>query len=256
MHSALIGHTGFVGGNLVRQHRFERCYNSRNIETIAGQDFDLLVCAGAPAAKWQANRFPDEDRACLGRLMTCLEQTRARRAILISTVDVFGAAAGVDEDSEPTGATPYGQHRLELEHFMSRLFPTLVVRLPGLFGPGLKKNAVYDLLHQNEVHKIDRRAVYQFYNLERLWSDICTAQRGGVSLVHFATEPVSMGDVARAAFGMELTGEPMAVPPRYDLRTRYDKLFGGAGGYLCSRQEVLEDLRAFVSVERGRRQCA
>ncbi len=256
MRSALIGHSGFVGSNLLRQERFSECFNSRNIEAIAGQRFDLLVCAGAPAAKWQANRFPNEDRTCLARLMRSLEGATASYAILISTVDVFGAPNGVNEDTPPTHATPYGVHRLELERFVSQKFSTLVVRLPGLFGMGLKKNAIYDLLHQNEVHKIDRRAEYQFYNLERLWSDICTARQAGLSLVHFATEPVSMAEVGRVAFGVELVNEPLAVAPRYDFQSRHDKLFGGKRGYLCSRQEVLAGLRGFVQSQRGLRQCA
>ncbi len=44
---ALIGHTGFVGGNLLRQHGFGACFNTSNIETIGGRDFDALVFSGA-----------------------------------------------------------------------------------------------------------------------------------------------------------------------------------------------------------------
>ena len=56
----------------------------------------------------------------------------------------------------------------------------LVVRLPGLFGAGLKKNVVFDLLHDNDVHKIDSRGVFQFYNLDRLWRDVQIAVPRGI----------------------------------------------------------------------------
>ena len=68
MADALIGYTGFVGSNLLRQRAFDATYNSKNIGDIAGREFELLVCAGAPAAKWLANSKPDEDAANLDRL--------------------------------------------------------------------------------------------------------------------------------------------------------------------------------------------
>src|SRR4051812_29144381 len=66
----LIGHTGFVGSNLARQARFDATYNSANIDSIAGQEFDLLVIAGVRAEKWIANANPDQDRAGIERLLT------------------------------------------------------------------------------------------------------------------------------------------------------------------------------------------
>ena len=52
MQSALLGHTGFVGGTLLRQHRFDDLYNSSNIEQLAGKSYDLVACAAAPGVKW------------------------------------------------------------------------------------------------------------------------------------------------------------------------------------------------------------
>ena len=34
MNSAIIGYTGFIGGNLVNQYHFDQFYNSKNIESI------------------------------------------------------------------------------------------------------------------------------------------------------------------------------------------------------------------------------
>jgi len=256
MKAALIGHTGFVGGNLLREYPFAGRYHSKNIEAIAGGHFDLIVCAGAPAAKWKANQEPAADRACIGRLIAALERVRAERFVLISTVDVYGRANGVDEDCQPTGATPYGRHRLELEHFAAYRFRCLTVRLPALFGPGLKKNAIYDLLHNNQIEKIDSRAVFQFYNVRRLWRDIRIAAGAGLSLIHLATEPVSMAEVARSAFGREWSNHLPAPPPAYDLRTRHSALYGGADHYMRGKNRVLADLTAFVREQRERKRCA
>jgi nucleoside-diphosphate-sugar epimerase len=256
MANALIGHTGFVGGNLRVQARFDAFFNSANIEEIAGQSFDLIVCAGAPAAKWKANQDPAGDRASLLRLCNPLVRAAARKVVLISTVDVFGRTEGADEETVPKGATAYGQHRLELERFVASRFDTLVVRLPALFGPGLKKNAVYDFLHDNEVGKIDSRGRFQFYDVRCLWSDVALALEVGLSLVHFATEPASMAEVARGAFGFVFSNELPGAPARYDFRSRHACLYGGTGGYLLAKGEVLAALADFVAAERGRKACA
>jgi hypothetical protein len=171
-------------------------------------------------------------------------------------VDVYGRARGEDEDCPPTGAIPYGRHRLELEHFAAHRFRSLIVRLPALFGPGLKKNAIYDLLHNNQIDKIDSRAVFQFYNVRRLWRDIRLAAGAGLSLVHLATQPVSMAEVARSAFGLEWVNHLPATPPAYDLRTLHAELYGGADGYICGKNRVLTELAEFVRKQRELKRCA
>ena len=62
MTQALIGYSGFVGSTLFKQHAFESLFRSTNIGEINGQIFDTVVCAGAPAQKWIANRDPEADR--------------------------------------------------------------------------------------------------------------------------------------------------------------------------------------------------
>ena len=76
MTSALVGHTGFVGSNLLRQHRFDALFNSQNVEQIAGRGFALLVVCGMPAARWVANADPAGDRATLERLWAAVRQAR------------------------------------------------------------------------------------------------------------------------------------------------------------------------------------
>lgn len=254
MASALIGHTGFVGGNLARQHRFEDSYNSRNIDEIAGRHYELIVCAGAPAEKWKANKDPDADLAALGRLMRPLSSATASKVVLISTVDVYPVPIGVDERTviDAARSTPYGRHRYQLETFMCERFDTLVLRLPALFGPGLKKNAVYDLLHDNLVSAIHADSVFQFYAVSRLWGDLERFMAARIPLVNVATEPVSMREVAAAAFGLEFDNRPSTPPARYDFRTVYAERFGGRDGYLLTKQQVLGDLAAFVQTERER----
>ena len=253
MADALVGSTGFVGSNLLRQHDFRDCYHSRNIEEIAERSYDLIVCSGMPAAKWIANGEPEADRANMLRLLENLRRARAERFVLISTIDVYPDPAGVDEDSPirhfrpPRLRDPPLPARAGPEHFES----LLILRLPALFGDGLKKNAVYDLLHDNQVEKIDRDAVFQWYDVGDLWADAERCLGLGLPLVNVATEPASMAEVARSAFGLEFDNRPETPPARHDFRTKHDAALGGAGGYLQDRATVLEKLAAYVRRDAG-----
>lgn len=254
MADALIGHTGFVGGNLARQHHFDACFHSKTIPEIAGQSFDMLVCSGMPAAKYLANQRPWDDRTTLDRLLTHLRRADAAQAVIISTVDVYPQPIGVDEDTpiDPSAQQPYGKHRYILEQAARAQFPrVLVVRLPGLFGHGLKKNAIYDLLHDNQLFNIDASGVFQFYNLDHLWADIQKALALGLELLNVATEPFTVGDMAKEAFGREFTNHRPLPPPRYDFRSKHAAAWGGKDGYLYNCGQVMSELRDFVAREKA-----
>lgn len=256
MTAALIGHTGFVGGNLKAQGAFDALYNSRNIEEIAGREFDLVVSAGAPAVKWLANQKPAEDWAAIERLTKSLGTVKARRFVLISTVDVYARPIDVDENTPIDLATaqPYGKHRLMLEQFVAERFPgALRLRLPGLFGPGLKKNIVFDFLNENRLDLIHQDGVFQFYDLANIGRDIETCLAAKLEVVNFATEPVSVRDVALRAFGREFTNTLPAPAPRYDFHTVHARAFGKTGQYLASRDEVLAGMKRFVDASRAGR---
>lgn len=147
---ALIGHTGFVGGNLMAQHGFGLTYNSRNIADLRGQRIDTLVCSGVPATMWLANNDPDADRANNQRLFDHVAAADAARVVLISTIAVYAdASQPVDETSAAyETALAYGRHRREFEVQLAERFDqVLILRLPALFGAGLKKNFLFDLMN-------------------------------------------------------------------------------------------------------------
>ncbi len=249
MRTALIGFTGFVGATLLRQTTFDDCYNSKNIKAIAGRQYDLVVCAGAPAVKWQANQQPQEDWANLQRLITALQQVAVESFLLISTVDVYDPPVQVNEDTviEPDKIHPYGKHRFLLEQFVQQQFAQpQIVRLPGLFGNGLKKNFIYDLMHLNCLPLTHRDSVFQFYDLAQLWEHLSIIRKSAIPLLNFATEPLSAREIAAFCFGMEFQNETERSPVRYDMHTKYAALFGRESIYIHSKEEMLTAIRRFV----------
>lgn len=72
-----------------------------------------------------------------------------QQLVLISSIAVLADSRGVYEDSpaQPAENLPaYGKNRLQLEQWVREDFPdALIVRLPALYGIGIKKNFLFDL---------------------------------------------------------------------------------------------------------------
>jgi len=144
-------------------------------------------------------------------------------------------------------------HRRALEVFLAHRFPTLIVRLPGLFGPGLKKNVLYDLLHNNGVDRVQPDSQFQFYGLDHLWSDVTLAMKCQIPVLHAATAPLTVAEIAHRCFGRDLPKAMEPSPVRYDFRSGFCELFGGSNGYLYGREEVLAEIKRFVATNREAR---
>lgn len=245
--NALIGNTGFVGSNILNQHSFTHLYNSKNIEDIQDKNFDLVACAAAPGTKWLANKNPENDLASIEKLIKNLEKITAKKFILISTIDVYSAVDGVDEDTHPSSdrLLPYGKHRLMLEEFAQTHFDSLIIRLPGIFGKGLKKNILFDLIH-HACPPINNASTFQFYFLDRIWSDIKKCLKNNLGIVNFATEPISVKEITNKIFHLDLPSN-QETPIYYDMHTKHAHLWGNSKPYLYLKNEILADIKLFAN---------
>ena len=250
---ALIGHTGFVGTTLKKQYKFDSFFRSNNIHTIKGKEFDLVVCAGAQAKKWLANQNPKKDKESIETLMDALHYVNCKKIILISTVDVFANSIGVNEktDINLNELNPYGLHRRELEVFIKTYFQNyLIIRLPGLVGPGLKKNIIFDLHNNNNLSKVDCRGIFQFYPMVNLWYDIQIANHIGKNIVHLTAEPLSVSEISEKAFGFKFDNVIDNNYSKYDFQTIYSDKMGGTGNYNYSKKQSLQAIRSYVQTEK------
>ena len=250
MKRALIGYTGFVGSNLDCQSKFTHRYNSSNFQEMAGEEYDEVVCAGVSAVKWLANKEPERDQEGIQALQDVLATVKAKRFILISTIDVYPVLLGADEsfDCHSQENHAYGAHRLAFEDFCREQFDIChIVRLPGLFGQGLKKNVIYDLLHDNCLEKINPASSFQYYDLENLWRDIEMVLEADIPLVNFFTEPVASNAIIEQFFPGKEVGQDAAPAAHYDLHTCYAGLWEKQGHYAYSKEEIMEQLAVYIS---------
>lgn len=146
--TVLVGSTGFVGGNLAATGAFTRLYHSTDVQEGFGQDNDLVVYAGVPAAMFLANADPAADLAVMRAARENIRKLNPKKLVLISSICVYADSRGKTEADQPTpeGLPAYGANRLQLEQWVRADRPdALIVRLPALYGQGLKKNFLYDL---------------------------------------------------------------------------------------------------------------
>ena len=140
---------GLWGGNLLAKHTFAAACHSSDITAQYGTRPDLCVYAGVPAAMFLANADPEADLAVMRAARENIRQIAPKRLVLISSIAVLADSRGVYEDSpaqDTEGLPAYGKNRLQLERWVREDFPdTLIVRLPALYGAGIRKNFLFDL---------------------------------------------------------------------------------------------------------------
>jgi nucleoside-diphosphate-sugar epimerase len=182
-------------------------------------------------------------------MIETIKDVRANRVVLFSTVDVFEDSRGKTESSsigfEPLAG--YGRNRRFLEKRVQEIWPdALIIRLPGLVGPGLQKNALFDLKALNQVEKLNPEDVFQFYPMVNVSHDMHLALKANLRVAHLVSEPISLGRIAVDVFRVNLASSTERPAVYYDLQTGHSEIFGGFGNYTYSARESLTAIRAFA----------
>jgi sugar phosphate isomerase/epimerase len=251
MKRAIVGYTGFVGSNLLQFYKFDYFYNSKNFQDAINMEFDELYFCGVPAVKWYANKFPEEDGSILHNLRSILKTIKAKKIILISTIDVYEYTNdNVDEDYDCNifNNHTYGVNRYLFEDFVKTNFETYhIIRLPALFGKGLKKNIVYDLINNNQIENISKDTIFQWYDLNCLKNDIDIIIKNNIQICNLFTEPLSSLEIIKL-FDYPIEEFKNKSNLIYNIRTKYSRLFGSSTErYIRDKESVLHNLRLFIN---------
>jgi sugar phosphate isomerase/epimerase len=191
----LVGYTGFVGKNIKEQLYFNDYYNSKNIQDLEGKYYDEIYFTAMPGTKWIANKFPEEDTKTLNYFKELLINVKTNKFILISTIDVYDNKDNTDElyNNFRENHT-YGKNRLNFEKYIQQKFNNhMIIRLPGLFGKYLKKNLLYDLINQNNLHNINLNDKLQWYDMKNIISDI--KKYNDYKLINFVSDTIVTKDI-------------------------------------------------------------
>lgn len=254
MSKLLIGATGFVGGNLKDQISFDDEVSSSNISDAYNKSYEYVYCAAPQAAKWLANNDPKWDKSQVDDLIRSIKLMSFSNFILISTVDVYENLFNVDEDYKFSSKIihHYGMNRRYLEHTLrdylkEKLF---IVRLPALVGKGLKKNIIYDLMNNNEIHKIDLNSTFQWYNIKFLSKDIERQLNLNIPLLNISSEPLKTKELVNQFFknySINSFSTSNNIATSYNIKSKYSQLWNSVGDYLYSSSNILENhIKPFI----------
>lgn len=265
--NAVIGYTGFIGSH-IQDHlegSFDR-YNSKNIHEIHGKEYDIVYLAGLPATKWMINKDPESDITNMLSLQFHLLQANISRVILISTIDVYDSKKQLqDEQITKVSEDSYGKHRYIMEEWIRINYSTQnkkyhIIRLPALFGVGLKKNIIYDLIHNNTISNINPYTFYQWYNVSDLMSDIKYAIIHNIDTLNLFSEPIWTLELVKECFpAHNITNNNCPSTTVYNYKTKYspsmngyaynnkDIIFNGIKDYLKIQKNIMNSDRLLVS---------
>ena len=259
MSSALVGYSGFVGSNLLQFYHFDYFYNSKNFYEASNKTFDTLFFCGVPAVKWYANKNPEEDIETINNLKNILNTISVKKIILISTIDVYDedTNSGKDEDYDCDWflSSHYGRNRYLFEEYVKKTFDDYhIIRLPALFGKGLKKNIIYDLIHNNQIQNIPVQSSFQWYDLNWLKKDIDLVIENKIKVCNLFPEPLNTYEIV-SLFEYPLEKFDHTKKLSYNLKTKYSSLFSSnVNGYIRNKEEVLVSIQTFLDFSKIQKQ--
>ena len=250
MTSAIVGYSGFVGSNLLQFYPFDFFYNSSNFHEAKNKEFDTLFFCGVPAVKWYANKNPEQDSTTLQEIQNILGTIKVKKIILISTIDVYesiNSSHNEDYSCDYANNHTYGRNRYLFEQFVQTHFDDYhIIRLPALFGKGLKKNVIYDLIHQNQIENIEKNTKFQWYDLNWLKQDIDIVIANNIRVCNLFTEPLDTLDIL-TLFDYPLDVYKTQSTMTYNLTTKYSELFNSSiHGYIRDKHSVLTGIQKYL----------
>jgi len=257
INNAIFGYTGLVGTHLLKNFYFNHLYNSKNINESVNKIFDNIIISCIPAVKWVANKFPEKDNQTIENIKEVFKTIKANKVILISTIDIYDNINNKSNEStiiDFNNNHTYGRNRYLFEVFIKNHFSdVLVIRLPALFGNGLKKNIIYDLFTNNNVDKIYINSKFQWYNLEWLNEDIEVCIKNKIIECNLFTEPLETNQITELFPEYNYTNNPSNYF-YYDNTTINHKYFkNGNNGYIRNKNIVYQALKKLIENKKNKK---
>ena len=153
----VLGGRGFVGSAIAREAQARgfatTIVDKDNYDACAGASVDVLINANGNSKKYLAAQDPcQEFDLSVHSVLRSLHDFKARLYVYLSTIDVYSDMRNPANNSEESpidekALSPYGFHKYLAEKLVRYYAPKWTIfRMGGFVGPGLWKNAIYDLL--------------------------------------------------------------------------------------------------------------
>jgi nucleoside-diphosphate-sugar epimerase len=220
-----------------------------NYAALTGRACDILVNANGNSSKPLATRAPlTEFDASVRSVRSSLVDFRFRKYVHISSCDVYPdcsspALTGEDQRPDPARQSPYGFHKhLAEQCVMHGAADWLIFRCGGFVGPGLRKNAIFDILRGGPLF-LDPQSELQFLHTDRAAEIVLGLAQKELSREVFNLCGRGLVQLAEAA---ALAPQPVAINPGSPL-VRYQVSIDKISGFVDmpeTRAAVLDYVRA------------
>jgi nucleoside-diphosphate-sugar epimerase len=174
----ILGGNGFVGSAFARlcarQGREHVVITRENYDSLRGKACKIFVNANGNSRKRLPVEQPlaDFDQS-VRSVRASLVDFAYDRYVFLSSCDVYPDCStpertGEDSALDLSCVSPYGFHKLLAEQCVRHVSPRhLIFRMGGFVGPGMKKNAIFDILGGGPLW-LDPESELQFLPTDRL----------------------------------------------------------------------------------------
>lgn len=246
----VLGGDGFVGSGLVRLLRELNAdcevISRANFDSFAGRHCDVLINANGNSKKFIADRDPSwEFDASVVSVVKVLNTVKAGTYVHLSTGDVYPSQRTPHETREDlpldvSRMSRYGLHKYVAETMVRGSHKNwLIFRMGGFVGPGLKKNAIYDMLNDAPVW-LRPESELQFISTDSAARIIWSIVEGGArnEIVNLGANGVASIGETYKRIGSKSEFQANAPQVRFELST--DKLGAMYGEPLPSTRDEIE----------------
>jgi len=232
--NAIIGHTGYIGSFIKKKNKkISYFYNSKNIDKINHEFFNIVYLAAPSSLKYHANLFPKKDKNNVLKLIKNLKNLQCNKIIYFSSTDI--------PYSKKNKKNYYGKNRLEIENFIKKNFKSyLIIRLPSLFGGKLKKNFYFDILKNKSLKYYNFKTELQWYYLENIFKDINYLVNKKYKIVNLVSEPISCGEITKYLKINNLTFNKHQTIHKYNIKGNNKS---SKKKYFYTKEQILKKMK-------------
>ena len=186
---AVIGCHGFVGSAICRYlESNDKSYygvNRSNFNELCSDNYDIIINSAMPSKRYWAKNNPlDDFQATVGLTADIFYNWNYDKIIQISSVS---ARCQLDQ--------PYGINKRCAEELVLKNKKNLVLRLGAIYGKGLEKGALFDILNGNPVY-VDGKSKYNFLDVDLAAQYIYELRKSSGIIEVGAKDEISLNEIA------------------------------------------------------------
>lgn len=224
----ILGGSGFLGSALCAEAQ-KRGWevipvNRSDYPQYAGMSCDVLINADGNSRKYLADQDANLDFDLSVRSVSLsLHDIRPKLYVYLSSIDVYSNKSNPGCNHEESiiaheKLSCYGFNKFLAEQLVRRHAKSwLILRLGGFVGPGLKKNAIHDLLMKEKIH-VHPDSRYQYIDTGTMAAIAFQLIESGPQKAIFnlaGDGTVSVREIAKLIPGNLMAGAPLDKRPEH-----------------------------------------